>query len=75
MLVEAARTLADAVDDEGPACGECGRHPGPDDKLWREYRFALQALKEATSDGGSDDFASALDELRASIRNAENAKP
>lgn len=56
-LVELVRSLADAVDIE-PL----------NDRLWRQYQQALDSLMEATADGGSDDFAKRVAELRAPIQ-------
>lgn len=57
-LVESVRSLADAVDVE-PL----------NDRLWRQYQQALDSLMEATADGGSDDFAKRIAELRAPLPN------
>lgn len=62
-FIEAVRTLAEIVDSH---------LPGFDDKAWREYRLALRALREETSDGGSDQF-DIVTELRASLGDSENA--
>ena len=60
-LVTACRHLASWCDEE----------PG-NDKAWREYRLALRLLEEAVSDGGSDAF-DLVSELRAEVRDAEDA--
>lgn len=54
--VAAARALADAVDaDPGNA------------SLWREYRAALESLRQIGSDG-TDDFGKLLESLSSEIR-------
>ena len=61
-LVEVCRGLADRVDAE----------EGFDDALWREYRLNLKALREAVSGGGDDTF-DLVAELRAEVRDSEDA--
>ena len=63
-LARAALSLADLLDAR--LCVECGAGMF-NDALWREYRLALRNLMEATSDGGSDEFAEAVAELRAEM--------
>lgn len=57
-VVEAARSLASAVDADKS-----------NDALWREYRFALVALREACSNGDEDKLESVLDAVRSAVRN------
>lgn len=60
-LVEACRSLADAVD----AVTEF------DDRLWREYRFTLRALLERASGGShNDDFDAEFESLRTEVGNS-----
>lgn len=58
-LVESCRALADHLDRLPPSTF--------DEKLWREYRFALHALLERVSGGSSDDFDAEFDRLRAEV--------
>lgn len=58
--VAAAQALADAVDaDPGNA------------SLWREYRAALESLRQV-GDGGSDEFGKLLASLSSEILDQEN---
>lgn len=62
-LIEAARSLADQV-DERPV----------EERLWREYRFALSALMGAAT-VDSDTLAEGLSELRrAALGNAQDSQ-
>lgn len=56
-LVELCRGLADELD----------RADGFDDRLWREYRFALKALLERASGGSSDGIDDELQCLRSEM--------
>jgi hypothetical protein len=56
-LVESCRALASELD----------RGVEFDDRLWREYRFALRALLERASGGSSDDFDAEFDRLRTEV--------
>ena len=53
--VTAAQALADAVDTEPTNAS-----------LWREYRAALETLRQA-NDGGTDEFAALLESLSAEV--------
>ena len=64
--VTAAQALADAVDCEPTNAS-----------LWREYRAALETLRQA-GDGGTDEFAELLNALSAEVGDApqpRKAKP
>lgn len=61
-VVEAARSLAGAVDSD-PL----------NDALWREYRYALAALREACANGGDDELEDAFDAVRAAVRNPKKS--
>ena len=63
-LVEAARQLADVVDQSVRF----------DDHAWREYRLAIQNLMGAVDDG-PDPYADLVAELRASVHDGEDAEP
>lgn len=61
--VEACRSLAARCDFE------IAEGYGFDDKLWREYRLALKALREAVTSGSDDD-----DDLEREFREAEERR-
>ena len=60
-IVEAVRVLAGVLDEQ------------PDEKLFREFRFWFQDLREATSDGGVE--FDVIAELRASLGDLEDSRP
>lgn len=60
--VTAAQALADAVDTEPTNAS-----------LWREYRAALETLRQA-NDGGTDEFAALLDSLSAEVGDAPKSR-
>ena len=64
-LIQSCRTLADHVDSLDYF----------DDKAWREYRLALDALMEAVDDGGPDPYDNFIEGLRSKVRDTEDAKP
>lgn len=61
-VVEAARSLASAVDADGL-----------NDALWREYRYALAALREACAGGGDDELENVFEAVRAAVRNPKKS--
>lgn len=60
--VTAAQALADAVDSEPTNAS-----------LWREYRAALETLRQAT-DGGTDEFAALMAGLSAEVGDTKNRR-
>lgn len=60
--VTAALALADAVDADPTNAS-----------LWREYRAAVETLRQA-DDGGTDDFAALMAGLSAEVGDAKNRR-
>ena len=60
--VTAALALADAVDSDPTNAS-----------LWREYRAAVETLRQA-SDGGTDDFAALMAGLSAEVGDSKNTR-
>jgi hypothetical protein len=61
--IAALQSLADAIDADGNNAS-----------LWREYRAAEAALREVTEDG-TDELATLLTGLSATVGDTKNAKP
>lgn len=62
-LVESCRALADELDQTLEF----------DERLWREYRFALKALMERASGDNDGDFRSELEAMRTEVGDSSNA--
>lgn len=61
-VVQAARSLAAAVDDDPSKAA-----------LWSEYRSALGVLMEVAADGADDESAAVLELLRTPVPHAKDA--
>lgn len=73
-LVALCRSLASSMDvSAGVWCSECERG-GWDERLWREYRLALDQLMKAVEFDGRSDLDEKLDEFlsRAPLDDSED---